>query len=38
MTAFIVSSVVLELAIAQLSRLDRDSPTSTAGLERLRER
>jgi len=35
MTAFILSSVLLELAIVQLSHVDRDSPTSKAGLERL---
>jgi hypothetical protein len=29
MTAFILSSVLLEIAIVQLSHLDRDSPTST---------
>jgi hypothetical protein len=37
MTAFILSSVLLGLAMVQVSHLDRDSPTSTltVGLERL---
>jgi hypothetical protein len=35
MTAFILSSVLLELAIVELSHVDRDSPTSAVGLERL---